>query len=228
AAQLRHTLPRPAQARAGRVHQVGMAPVGEQSARQVLRPDRRGAEATGAGNARMARDGRPHRRVPRSQERSQMRYVRSLLARITGSFTKDTTDEDLRAEMEAHLDMEIAENIRRGMDPDEARRQAILASGGITQASEAVRDQRGLPLIESLAADMKYAFRALRHARGFSAVVVLTLALGIGANTAIFSVIRGVLLKPLPHREGDRLVYLRQSAEIPGGANLAFSVPEVK
>ena len=156
-----------------------------------------------------------------------MKYVRSLLARMTGLFTKDATDDDLRAEMEAHLEMEIAENVRRGMHPDEARRQAILASGGITQATEAVRDQRGLPLIESLGADVKYAFRALRHARGFSAVVVLTLALGIGANTAIFSVIRGVLLKPLPHREGDRLVYLRQSAEIPGGANLAFSVPEV-
>ena len=156
-----------------------------------------------------------------------MRHVRSLFARIAGLFTKDTSDDDMRAEMEAHLEMEIAENVRRGMAPDEARRQAILASGGITQAAEAVRDQRGLPWIESVAADVKYAFRALRHARGFTAVVVLTLALGIGANTAIFSVVRGVLLKPLPHRDGDRLVYLRQSADFPGGANLAFSVPEV-
>src|SRR4051812_20370356 len=132
----------------------------------------------------MARDSRPHRGVPRSQAGGQMRYVRSLFTRAAGVFGKDTIDHYMRAEMEAHLEMETAENIRRGMRPDEARRQALLAAGGLTQATEAVRDQRGLPWIESIAADTKYAFRALRHARGFSLVVVLTLALGIGANTA--------------------------------------------
>src|ERR1051325_9171398 len=69
--------------------------------------------------------------------------------------------------------------------------------------------------------------RALRHSRAFTAVVVITLALGIGANTAIFSVVRGVLLKSLPHREGDRLLYMRQSMDGPGGANILFSVPEI-
>ena len=77
------------------------------------------------------------------------------------------------------------------------------------------------------AADLRYAFRSLSHARGFTLAVVLTLGLGIGANTAIFSVVRGVLLKPLPHREGERLVYLRQSIEGPGGENIRFSVPEI-
>jgi predicted permease len=75
--------------------------------------------------------------------------------------------------------------------------------------------------------DLKYTLRSLTRARGFSAAVILTLALGIGANTAIFSVVRGVMLKPLPHRDGDRLMYLRQSTNGPGGENIAFSVPEI-
>jgi putative ABC transport system permease protein len=157
-----------------------------------------------------------------------MRHIRAALARITGIFAPDRADDDLREEMQAHIEMETAENIRRGMHPDEARRRALLTAGGLTQAGEAVRDQRGLPWIESVAADIKYALRALRHARAFTVVVVITLALGIGANTAIFSVVRGVLLKPLPHREGDRLLYLRHSADGPGQSNLSFSVPEVR
>jgi putative ABC transport system permease protein len=157
-----------------------------------------------------------------------MRYLRALLARIDGVFTGHRADDDLRDEMQAHLEMETAENVRRGMQPDEARRQALLTSGGLTQAVEAVHDQRGLPWVESVAADIRYAFRALRRSPAFTAVVVITLALGIGANTAIFSVIRGVLLKPLPHRDGDRLLYLRHSVDGLGGANILFSVPEVR
>src|SRR5687768_342778 len=151
-----------------------------------------------------------------------------MFARVAGFFTGHSADDELRDELQAHLEMETAENIRRGMPPDQARRKAVLASGGLTQAVEAVHDRRGLPWVESVAGDVRYAFRALRHSPAFATIVVVTLALGIGANTAIFSVVRGVLLKPLPHRDGDRLVYLRQSMDGPGGANIAFSVPEVR
>ncbi|MFI5311170.1 MAG: ADOP family duplicated permease [Gemmatimonadales bacterium] len=157
-----------------------------------------------------------------------MRHLRSALARLAGLFTGRRSDDDLRDELRSHVEMETAENVRRGMQPGEARRQAMLASGGLAVAAEAVRDQRGLPWVESLVADFRYAVRALRHGPAFTAVVVITLALGIGANTAIFSVVRGVLLKPLPHRDGDRLLYLRQSIDGQGGGNVHFSVPEVR
>ncbi len=157
-----------------------------------------------------------------------MRSLRVALARIIGVFTRHRADADLREELQSHLEMETAENNRRGMAPDVGRRQALLSAGGLVQAAEAVRAQRGLPWIENAGADLKYALRSLRHSAGFTAVVALTLTLGIGANTAIFSVLRGVLLKPLPHRDGDHLVYLRHSIDGPGGSNINFSVPEVR
>src|SRR5688500_14336957 len=80
---------------------------------------------------------------------------------------------------------------------------------------------------DQMLTDLRYAIRSLSRTPGFAIAVILTLGLGIGANTAIFSVVRGVLLKPLPHRDGDRLVYLRQSIDGPGGENIRFSVPEI-
>ncbi len=157
-----------------------------------------------------------------------MSRFRAAFARITGLFAGSRADDDLREELQSHVEMATAGYVERGMDPAGARRKALLEAGGLDQAAEAIRDQRGLPWIESAASDIRYALRSLRLSPAFTSIVVLTLALGIGANTAIFSVVQGVLLKPLPHLAGERLVYLRHSMEGPGGENIAFSVPEVR
>jgi predicted permease len=113
-------------------------------------------------------------------------------------------DEELRA----HLDMLVEENVRRGMSFEEARYAALRSFGGVEQAKEEYRERRGLPMIETLVQDIRYAFRMLAKSPGFTAVVILSLALGIGANTAIFGLIDAVMLKMIPVRQPEQLVLL--------------------
>jgi predicted permease len=155
-----------------------------------------------------------------------MKHLRAALARLRGLFARPQMDDELREELEAHLEMETAEYVRRGMSYEAARRKALLASGGMVQAAEAVRDQRGLPWVEGIAADVRYALRALRRAPAFAAVVVVTLALGIGANTAIFSVVNAVILKPLPYPDAARLVFITSQFPGLGFDQFWVSVPE--
>ncbi len=135
-----------------------------------------------------------------------MNAIRALFLRFRNLFQKTKLDRELRDELATHLDMHIADNLRAGMSPQEARRNALLALGGLEQTKESVRDQRSFHFLESLLQDVRFACRTILSKPGFAAIAIITLALGIGASTAVFSVVDRVLIRSLPYPHDDRLV----------------------
>src|ERR1700733_3167620 len=136
-------------------------------------------------------------------------------------------EEQLEKELRFHLEQHTAELIARGHSPREARREARLDLGGPEQVKEQCRDARGTRWLEDLLQDFRYALRTLRHKPGFAAVALSTLAIGIGATTVMFTVVNGVLLKPLPYPDPSKLVVVHGQTEtwnvaLYGEQNLAY------
>src|ERR1022692_4435582 len=140
-----------------------------------------------------------------------MKAIYAFFSRLSGSFARARREHELAEEFESHLQMQIEDNVRVGMTPGQARREALLKSGGLEPAREACRDLRGYPALETTKRDLVYGWRQMHRSPGFTTVIVLTLALGIGANTAIFSVVSAFLLRPLPFEKDEELVSLYES-----------------
>ncbi|HMC26976.1 MAG TPA: permease prefix domain 1-containing protein, partial [Verrucomicrobiae bacterium] len=142
---------------------------------------------------------------------------RTFIHRLTALFRRRRLEDDLDEELRSHLEMAVELNLRKGMNPEDARSEASRSFGGVEQTKENYRDQRGLPVIETTLQDLGFGLRMLRRSPGFSALAILCLTLGIGANAAVFSWIEGILFRPYPavtHQE--RLLALGGTA--PGEA----------
>jgi len=135
-----------------------------------------------------------------------MRTLRGWIMRFGGLFNKGRQDRELQDELESHIQMHVEENLRSGMKPDEARRQAMIKFGGMESVKEACREQRGIPVLETLWKDLQFGARMLRKNPGFTIVAVLTLALGIGINTGIFTILNATAFRRLPVPGSERLV----------------------
>jgi len=149
---------------------------------------------------------------------------RESLLRIQSFARKKSLDQDLAEEMASHLQFAIEENMQNGMSPQEAERQARISFGGPQQSKETHRESRGLPFLDTLLRDIRYTLRTLWRDRAFAAIAILILALGIGANIAVFSIVSTLLLRPLPFANSSELAWLDSNRGLGGLSSLTYKI----
>jgi len=152
-----------------------------------------------------------------------MRRLLAWYRRLLGVLVKTTSEREMSAELESHLQLHEDDNLRAGMTPQEARRQAVLALGGIESTKEAIRDRRGIPAAEALLRDIRHAARGLRRDAALTSFAIAIVGIGIGASATVFGVVNALWLRPLPFEDPDRLVWIANGAT----ANLSNQTVQV-
>src|ERR1700722_16677959 len=204
-----------------------MGRIGKQPPGTLLSPYRSRPQTTAGRDPRLGANRGDHRALfPCQGGGFTVRFLRRFLIRLSNFVTRRSTDQRLREEIAGPLAFQTEENLRAGMSPAEARRQAALKLGAAEAIREGHYDEQSLPFFENLLFDLRYAVRMLLRSPGFSFIAIAIMALGVGATTAIYSVIDATLLHPLPYPNPAELVRLEDDLPGVGAQDVGISIPE--